>query len=127
MATALGARTFRALPEQVREAREWLRKLLGDGCDDAVECLSEVFTNAIIHTASGVTQGPVSVVVTDVPPRVRVEVADAGADTEPHVRSPDDSTRYGRGLLVVDALTSGRWGWEDESGGRRVWFEVPRC
>lgn len=127
MATVLGRRTFRAVPEQVGEARRWLRTLLGDGCDDALECLSEVFTNAVIHTASGVTQGPVSVVVMDVPPRVHIEVTDAGAVTEPHVRSPDDATQYGRGLLVVNALTCGRWGWEDELMGRRVWFQVPRC
>jgi anti-sigma regulatory factor (Ser/Thr protein kinase) len=126
IATMLGRRTFRAVPEQAREARRWLRALLGDGCEDAPECLSEIFANAVLHTASGATQGPVSVVVLDVGPRVRVQVTDAGAATKPHLRSPDDGTPCGRGLLIVDALTGGRWGWDDQRAARRVWFEVPR-
>jgi anti-sigma regulatory factor (Ser/Thr protein kinase) len=127
MATVLGRRTFHAVPRQVKEARRWLRTLLGDGCGDALECLSEVFTNAVLHTASGATQGPVSVVVTDVPPRVHIEVRDGGAVTKPHVCSPDEVTQHGRGLQVVNALTGGRWGWEADRSGLTFWFEVPRC
>lgn len=126
MATEVGRRSFRAARDQVAEARRWLRSVLGADCDDALECLSEIFTNAVLHTASGATQGPVSVVVMDLGPRVHIAVTDAGALTEPHIRTPDDRTQFGRGLLVVNALTCGRWGWEDEPGGRRVWFEVQR-
>lgn len=123
----LGRRAFDAVPERVGDARRWLRRLLGDGCDDALECLSEVFTNAVLHSASGAAQTPVSVAVLEAPPGVRVEVTDAGANTEPRLLSPDATTAYGRGLLLLDALTGGRWGWEDRSSGRTVWFEVPRC
>jgi anti-sigma regulatory factor (Ser/Thr protein kinase) len=126
MAAMLGRRSFCASPAEVREARRWLRSLLGDGCSDALVCLSEVFTNAVIHTASGAMQRPVSVVVTDVGPCFHIEVTDAGAVTRPQMRCPDDSTLHGRGLHVVNALTGGRWGWVQHQMGLTVWFEVPR-
>lgn len=125
MATVLGRRVFVAVPEQVRHARRWLQGVLGDGCDEAVECLSEIFTNSVLHSASGAVQGPVPVTVLEAGPRVRVEVRDAGGRTEPRLLSPDEETPYGRGLCLVDALTGGRWGWADESAGRVFWFDVP--
>jgi len=48
------SRDFPALPEQAREARRFLASLL-DGhpaADDAVLCLSELVTNACLHSRS---------------------------------------------------------------------------
>jgi serine/threonine-protein kinase RsbW len=127
MVDVLGRRSFRAVGSEVREVRRWLRSLLGDGCSDAQVCLTEIFTNAVVHTASGAMQGPVAVTVTGAGPWVHIAVTDAGAGTRPRVCRPDDSTQYGRGLHIVNTLTEGRWGWHQRPSGLTVWFKVPRC
>jgi anti-sigma regulatory factor (Ser/Thr protein kinase) len=106
----------------VSQARSLVReRLSGSGLrqelrDDAVLVISELFTNAVVHT------GSVEVVC-----RLRVAedsvylaVVDQGLDlVGPHVRAPD--TEGGRGLLLVSALAE-EWGVDDEHGaGRVVW------
>lgn len=51
---------------------------------------------------------------------MRIEVHDAD-DTKPQLRTADDS-ESGRGLMLVDALTAGRWGVSARVGvGKVVW------
>ena len=117
------SRAFPATPAQVREARRFLAGIL-DGCqaaDDAILCLSELVTNATIHSHSRQTGGHFRVRVERHGSHVRVEVTDQGgpwAQSQPH----DDQN--GRGLLVVAQLARdfGRSG--DEHGGWTVWYEI---
>lgn len=47
------SRTFPALPEQVREARRFLAAVLASrDAPDALLCLSELVTNAVVHSHS---------------------------------------------------------------------------
>ena len=47
------SRSFPATPEQAREARRFLAAILdGHPADDAILCLSELVTNATIHSQS---------------------------------------------------------------------------
>ena len=47
------SRTFPATPEQAREARRFLAAILdGRPADDAILCLSELVTNACLHSRS---------------------------------------------------------------------------
>ena len=41
----------------------------------------------------------------------------------PVIREADASAKSGRGLMMVSTLTSGRWGWQESSGGpgKVVW------
>lgn len=87
-------------------------------CEDAALMVSELVTNAILHGRSD----------------ARVRVA-AGADGVLRVEVSDDNSRHpepvsqdhgaldGRGLLIVDALST-QWGVRDEDIGKTVWFEV---
>lgn len=117
------SRAFPATPTQVSEARQFLTGIV-DGCqaaDDAVLCLSELVTNAIIHSRSREPGGHFCVSVERHGSHVRVEVADQGvpwAQSQPH----DDQN--GRGLLVVAQLARefGRSG--DEHAGWTVWYEI---
>jgi anti-sigma regulatory factor (Ser/Thr protein kinase) len=108
---------------QVGKARAWLRDLLGTRpcVDDAVLCLSEVVTNSIrIETAA------VGIAVFANHRAVRVEVTDDGSrDSAPRVCAHcDANAEAGRGLFLVNALTSEHWGTRADDGGRTTWFTV---
>ena len=86
-------------------------------CDVVALLVSELATNALIHGAGDVR---LRVLVTD--PGVRVEVLD-GSDRPPTQRSAGDSDEGGRGITLVDALSSA-WGSEPTDRGKKVWFEL---
>lgn len=110
-------------PEGVGEARRFLRRTLqewgvdADTIDTAELCLSELVTNAVMHTQAGcgvrvlLDQGTLT-----------TTVRDFGAQDATPVKEGDDPLQtHGRGLLLVDALAS-RWGSELDSVGTTVWF-----
>jgi anti-sigma regulatory factor (Ser/Thr protein kinase) len=112
-------------PEAVGEARQFLRATLhGWGVDasvvdTAVLCLSELVTNAVIHSLEGCL---VRVVLHE--GVVRVAVRDAGVSRPARVASPADPLQvHGRGLQLVEALAS-RWGHDIDPEGLSAWFEV---
>jgi two-component sensor histidine kinase len=81
---------------------------------------SELVTNAIAHTASGMG-GKVIVTVYRADTRVRVEVQDDGSEQAPVVHPVGEARESGFGLELVELLAD-RWG---HCGGRRsrvVWF-----
>jgi len=86
-------------------------------CDVVALLVSELATNALIHGAGDVR---VRVLVTE--PGVRVEVLDASAQP-PRQRTAGASDEGGRGIALVDALSSA-WGSEPTDRGKKVWFEL---
>jgi serine/threonine-protein kinase RsbW len=119
------ARTFPAVPAQVREARRFLAGLL-DGrpaAGDALVCLSELASNAVAHSRSGQAGGSFTVRVRLDGQRLRVEVGDQGGPWNSAGRRSADE-QHGRGLLIVGQLAT-RWGCEGHSRtGWTVWFEL---
>ncbi|HEX6312859.1 MAG TPA: ATP-binding protein [Acidimicrobiia bacterium] len=126
--------TLPGSPESVPAARAFVRRALGDaatppeGVERATLAVSELVTNAVIHTRTPVRvrvrPGSVS----------RVEVEDQGGplpDTPaPALPLPVVSAERlapgGLGLALVAAIAS-RWGVIDTTGpGKVVWFEVER-
>jgi anti-sigma regulatory factor (Ser/Thr protein kinase) len=116
---------FPADASQVGAARAFLAAILADSpaADAAVLCLSELATNAIVHSRSREPGGSFTVRVQAGGQRLRVEVCDQGGPWHPRGRaSTDDLT--GRGLLIVDRLAA-RWGCAGHSRhGWTVWFEL---
>lgn len=94
-----------------------------DTCDTAALVVSELVTNAIVHTASR----HIVCELHDGTDLVRIAVRDEGcAPGQPHPsddRQPEDE--HGRGLLLVDALCDA-WGAHDQCPGLLVWAELPR-
>ncbi len=120
-------------PAEVGRARRWARSRLagsGIGVDEPlaetlVLLVSELVTNAVVHTGcpavlrlslSGATQEPAT---------VRLEVADR-SDRAPVPRCVDGDATGGRGLALVDGLAD-RWGWCTEGAGKRIWCELDRA
>ena len=118
-------------PSAVREARAEVRRQLrgwglagrGDLLDTAELLVSELATNALLHSASRFT-----LTLSAAPGVLRCEVADSGHLT-PQVLDAGFAER-GRGMFLVEALAL-RWGWhQDGTGdgsGKTVWFELGTC
>lgn len=121
-APAVTARVFTGDAGQVREARRFLAGAL-DGCpaaDDALLCVSELATNAVLHSRSGWPGGRFTVCARLREGSLRVAVADEGG---PWRQRREGDGQSGRGLLIVRELAS-RWGREEAGPGRTVWFEI---
>lgn len=85
--------------------------------ETAVLLVTELVSNAVEHG------GGTAVVVADVDPtRLRVAVADSDPRL-PTARLAAIDAERGRGLLLVEALSS-RWGATPEGSGKSVWFEL---
>lgn len=89
--------------------------------DDALVLVSELVTNAVEH-------GRPEIVLTirRSPPGIGVSVQDGGGGLPAPVQGvPGPSDPRGRGLRIVDALSSA-WGVEpaDPPPGKIVWFEI---
>ncbi|MBV9023727.1 MAG: ATP-binding protein [Streptomycetaceae bacterium] len=102
----------------VREAaQEW--QLPSAQADDLVLIVSELATNALIHTRTST----VTVVVACLPGAVVVSVTDRGPHKPLAVPAADNRAEHGRGLHIVDALSQ-RWGHARTGTGTRVWARV---
>jgi anti-sigma regulatory factor (Ser/Thr protein kinase) len=118
------SRAFPAVPAQIREARRFVAGILA-GCpaaDDTILCLSELVTNATVHSHSRQPGGHFTIRAAIQVGRLRVEVQDEGGPWTLPVRPPDG--QHGRGLLIVGQLARdwGRAG--DSATGWSVWFEM---
>lgn len=93
-----------------------------DTCDTAALVVSELVTNAIVHTASDV----VVCELHDGEDLVRIAVRDEGfAPGEPQPSPQRPEEEHGRGLLLIDALCRA-WGAQEHGPGLLVWAELPR-
>lgn len=119
-----------ALRTSARSARDTVRdrlrawKLPGDTCCDAVLLVSELTTNAVLHTGSGHVLCGLTLTADE--RRLRIELHDE--DTTP-VRPPQyhpgPDEESGRGLLLVSQLADS-WGSarSTRAGGKVVWAEL---
>jgi anti-sigma regulatory factor (Ser/Thr protein kinase) len=116
-------RTFEPSPDQVIEVRRFVAAALSawgvEGADVPL-LVSELATNAVLHARSEFTVG-----VTVEGYRVRVEVVD-GNSRLPSFATVGPEAYSGRGLMLVQGLSSA-WGVDAHaSDGKTIWFEVDR-
>jgi anti-sigma regulatory factor (Ser/Thr protein kinase) len=126
-ATVLGSLTIPGHPEQVSVARAFVARTLsahrpGTDADTATLLTSEIVTNAIVHTKSGVEGGTVTIVVRGIPRGVLVEIIDSGSAGSPVVKG-DLYATDGHGLFLVQNLAA-QWGYLREPAGTTVWFHL---
>lgn len=119
-----------ARAEFVGRARTLTRERLrywgigGDVHDTAMLVVSELVTNAVVHTDGHL----VACELLNGVERLRITVQDQGsAPTGPRVCHTVDEER-GRGLLLVEAVSSAWGAYESKHGpGRIVWAELARA
>ncbi|MGD0062165.1 MAG: ATP-binding protein [Streptosporangiaceae bacterium] len=126
-ATVLGTLTIPGRPEQVRSARAFVSRTLSGhqvstDTETATLLTSEIVTNAIAHTKSGVDGGTVTIVVIGIPHGVLVEVIDEGSAGTPVVKG-DLYAADGHGLFLVQHLAA-QWGYLRNPSGTTVWFHL---
>ncbi|MFJ8545406.1 ATP-binding protein [Streptomyces sp. NPDC093586] len=120
-------------PAEVGRARRWARsRLAGSGiradeqlAETLVLIVSELVTNAVVHTGCPAVLRLVLPGVVTGETTVRLEVDDTSGSA-PVPRCVDDDATGGRGLALVDGLAD-RWGWSREGAGKRIWCELDRC
>ena len=125
----LGSVTMPGRAEEVSGARAFITRTLAAAdrgqrvdSDAATLLTSELVTNAIMHTASGATDGSVTIVVVDVPDGVLIEVIDDGSPGTPVVKG-DLFAANGHGLYLVQQLAA-QWGYLRNPAGTTVWFHL---
>ncbi len=115
--------TLEADARNVGVARHFLQDAIArsgraDHVDAAVLALSEIVTNAFVHTGAEVT-----VRVWSASGGTRVEVDDRGSRL-PVRRHYADTAGTGRGLHLLEELTDRSGAHRREGGGKTVWFEI---
>lgn len=122
-AVATASRVFAAQPLQVAQARRFVGGVLSGlgAADDVVLCVSELASNAVLHSSSREPGGHFSVRIwmTECG-GVRAEVEDRGGPWAP---DPEAGEERGRGLLIVAGLAT-RWGIAGSNSGRIAWLEL---
>ncbi len=117
-------------PESASAARLMARQLLGDrnpATETVQLVVSELVTNAIVHSKSSAPGGTVTVALCPAPGGVLVQVRDDGGPSEPRISGvaadPGSGAEHGYGLLLVDALAD-RWGTISSPDGRITWCRI---
>lgn len=111
------------LPDAVMHARRFTSRTLRrwrveDVADEVLLVVSELVTNALVHT-----QGPVRVDLTLRGDRVRVCVIDSSPRAPAKPVIVDWESTGGRGLLLVEAVSEA-FGSMPVAGGKQVWSEI---
>lgn len=126
-----------AHPVSVPAGRRFVRDALaswqlGDLVENASLCVSELTTNAALHSTSPYFE----IVMEELPGAVCISVDDQGSvpvdavvarddglGDEPALSSPEAVASTGRGLMIVSAIASD-WGVEQTESGKRVWARI---
>jgi anti-sigma regulatory factor (Ser/Thr protein kinase) len=117
---------FDPVPESAGKARRAARTVLTAWdlvalIEDVDLVVSELVTNALLHTGLGPGGAPA-------PVRLELESADGAltcrvvdsCSLPPQPEEEDHDAESGRGLILVEALASA-WDWEDLPEGKAVW------
>ncbi|MFS4094461.1 SpoIIE family protein phosphatase [Streptomyces sp. AF1A] len=112
------------LPDAVRHARRFTRRTLRawgvsqDTMEAALLVVSELVTNALVHTA-----GQVRLDLSLVNHRLRLAVTDSSPRSPVQPPAIGWEATGGRGILLVQAV-SAAWGTLPVSGGKQVWADI---
>jgi anti-sigma regulatory factor (Ser/Thr protein kinase) len=112
-----------AAAEARKLTREWLARWDRDDLTEPAQIIaSEIVTNAVQHIPPGSAGLAIIYAIHATPDALRITVWDIGPG-QPRPVHPHADDETGRGLLLVNHLTGGNWGWRatPKSGGKVVY------
>ena len=119
------SQVFPPVNSAVPAARHWAHKVLDDwgmAASDAELALNELISNAVVHGS-----GDIRADLIDLGSGIRIEVHDHGGSAPRFHRRASDNYPGGRGLDIINRVST-TWGWRrPEPGGTTVWAVVPRA
>lgn len=124
----MGAMLVRREPASASTVRHELiadlksRGVCADAVDTAALVASELVGNAVRHTSQ---DRDLDVHWSIGPDEIYFSVDDLSPEM-PRANPADSGATGGRGLMIIQALSSA-WGYEPTSRGKRVWARVPLC
>lgn len=109
------------VPQSASAARQWATAILADSphAYAVVLIISELVTNAVLHSASGEDGGRILARLEVGPDGVKVSVLDQGPRRSPGVPI-ETKANTGRGFLIVDSLAA-NCGESTSEAGHRAW------
>ncbi len=124
MSTLTATVDLRPVPASVPVARHLLLDLLGawrspHDAGDAALLVTELVANVVDHVAG---EASFTLELSMSEDWLRISVAD-GSALRPVVREFEVAAARGRGMRLVEGIAD-RWGVEDHTDGKRVWFEL---
>ena len=124
MSTLTAAVDLRPVPASVPVARHLVLDLLGawrapHDAGDAALLVTELVANVVDHVAG---EASFTLELSMSEDWLRISVAD-GSALRPVVREFEAAAPRGRGMRLVEGIAD-RWGVEDGTDGKRVWFEL---
>jgi anti-sigma regulatory factor (Ser/Thr protein kinase) len=121
------ARVLPGAPESAGLARQLAREFLGEAHPDAdvvTLIVSELVTNAVVHSRSGQPGGTLTVSLCNGDDGILVQVRDDGGPARRwQTTAPAGAAEHGYGLLLVAALADS-WGTACDDQGRVTWCRV---
>jgi anti-sigma regulatory factor (Ser/Thr protein kinase) len=123
-ASVLGSLTIPGRPEHVGAARSFAEKALGEASpatEAAVLLVSEIVTNAVLHSNSRRRGGTVTITIIKAGGGTCIEVTDDGSQVSVPVVKGDGCVSGGHGLFLVQTLAD-QWGYVQDDAGTTVWF-----
>lgn len=110
---------LQARPESVALARRFItERVSGPRADDAMLVVSELVTNALLHS-----HGTLRLTSVRRGPEISIEVWDGDARSLPMPRDPRSGQPGGRGLRIVESLCEA-WGHRQDPPGKTVWATI---
>lgn len=132
-APARASRSVDAVHEPVAAAARRIRhalraaftqwELSAEVADNALLVVEELVANVVDHARTPFRLTVDHLFADRAGPVLRITVRD-GSPYQLHVRPFDAHADRGRGLAMIDALTS-RWGCDRTLGGKTVWADLP--
>lgn len=122
----LGSMTLLGRPENVRAARQFVTRTIGDDhpkADAAILLTSELVTNAVTHSRSRLPGGTIELAVATKFSGLLISVTDNGSDSNVPTIGVGPGRESGNGLLLVESLADA-WGYLHDPARTVVWFRL---